>query len=75
MLASNTMLQQMGFAVAFGILLTAFIMALLLVPTVTAMLGSKAWWPNHRYDSPDTPGVSGPGQVEEPDAAGETVRV
>ncbi|MBO3679975.1 MMPL family transporter [Streptomyces sp. NEAU-YJ-81] len=75
MLASNTMLQQMGFAVAFGILLTAFIMALLLVPTVTAMLGSKAWWPNHRHDSPETPGVSGPGRAEEPDAAGETVRV
>ncbi|AQW53959.1 MMPL family transporter [Streptomyces violaceusniger] len=75
MLASNTMLQQMGFAVAFGILLTAFIMALLLVPTVTAMLGSKAWWPNHRHDSPETPGVSGPGRAEEPDAADETVRV
>ncbi|MGP3942336.1 MULTISPECIES: MMPL family transporter [Streptomyces] len=75
MLASNSMLQQMGFAVAFGILLTAFIMALLLVPTVTAMLGSKAWWPNHRYDSPDTSGASGPGRAEEPDAAGETVRV
>ncbi|MEV6130378.1 MMPL family transporter [Streptomyces violaceusniger] len=75
MLASNTMLQQMGFAVAFGILLTAFIMALLLVPTVTAMLGSKAWWPSHRHDSPETSGVSGPGRAEEPDAAGETVRV
>ncbi|MEU4213020.1 MMPL family transporter [Streptomyces sp. NPDC026206] len=45
-LADNSMLQQMGFAVAFGILLTAFIMALLLVPTVTALLGDKAWWPN-----------------------------
>ncbi|MGA6156381.1 MMPL family transporter [Stenotrophomonas sp. NPDC087984] len=75
MLASNTMLQQMGFAVAFGILLTAFIMALLLVPTVTAMLGSKAWWPNHRHDSPGTSGASGPGRAEESDAAGETVRV
>ncbi|WP_448331289.1 MMPL family transporter [Streptomyces sp. DSM 41534] len=75
MLASNTMLQQMGFAVAFGILLTAFIMALLLVPTVTAMLGAKAWWPNHRHDSPGAPGASGPGRTEEPDAAGETVRV
>ncbi|MCD9591689.1 MMPL family transporter [Streptomyces sp. 8ZJF_21] len=75
MLASNTMLQQMGFAVAFGILLTAFIMALLLVPTVTAMLGSKAWWPNHRHDSPGAPGASGSGRTEEPDAAGETVRV
>ncbi|MFI6639385.1 MMPL family transporter [Streptomyces sp. NPDC050504] len=48
MLADNSMLQQMGFAVAFGILLTAFVMALLLVPTVTSLLGPKVWWPGHR---------------------------
>ncbi|MEU6484757.1 MMPL family transporter [Streptomyces sp. NPDC046887] len=52
-LADNSMLQQMGFAVAFGILLTAFIMALLLVPTVTALLGDKAWWPNRGTRSDD----------------------
>ncbi|WP_171165063.1 MMPL family transporter [Streptomyces sp. I05A-00742] len=51
LLAENSMLQQMGFAVAFGILLTAFIMAMLLVPTVTSLLGHKAWWPGHQ-DSP-----------------------
>ncbi|GHF18367.1 MULTISPECIES: MMPL family transporter [Streptomyces] len=54
MLADNSMLQQMGFAVAFGILLTAFIMAMLLVPTVTSLLGHKAWWPGHQ-DEPVTP--------------------
>ncbi|GAA3375561.1 MMPL family transporter [Streptomyces sannanensis] len=51
MLASNTMLQQMGFAVAFGILLTAFVMAILLVPTLTGLLGTKAWWPGHQGDA------------------------
>ncbi|WP_447038486.1 MMPL family transporter [Streptomyces sp. DSM 118878] len=48
MLAGNTMLQQLGFAVAFGIMLTAFVMALLLVPTVTVLIGPKAWWPGNR---------------------------
>ncbi|MBH1936111.1 MMPL family transporter [Streptomyces sp. AV19] len=48
LLADNSMLQQMGFAVAFGILLTAFVMAMLLVPTVTSLLGHKAWWPGHQ---------------------------
>ncbi|MFD0025654.1 MMPL family transporter [Streptomyces sp. NPDC058382] len=48
LLAENSMLQQMGFAVAFGILLTAFVMALLLVPAVTTMLGDRAWWPGGR---------------------------
>ncbi|MEU5051381.1 MMPL family transporter [Streptomyces sp. NPDC021096] len=51
MLADNSMLQQMGFAVAFGILLTAFVMAMLLVPTITSLLGHKAWWPGHQ-DAP-----------------------
>ncbi|MGW0778780.1 MMPL family transporter [Streptomyces sp. NPDC002835] len=52
LLAENTMLQQMGFAVAFGILLTAFVMALLLVPAVTTLLGDRAWWPGGRRDVP-----------------------
>ncbi|MEU4213406.1 MMPL family transporter [Streptomyces sp. NPDC026206] len=59
MLADNSMLQQMGFAVAFGILLTAFIMAMLLVPTITALLGHKAWWPGHQ-DSPRADPMAGP---------------
>ncbi|MCC3771356.1 MMPL family transporter [Streptomyces sp. UNOC14_S4] len=60
MLADNSMLQQMGFAVAFGILLTAFIMAMLLVPTVTSLLGHKAWWPGHQ-DAPRATEQSSPG--------------
>ncbi|MER5501742.1 MULTISPECIES: MMPL family transporter [unclassified Streptomyces] len=58
LLAENTMLQQMGFAVAFGILLTAFVMAMLLVPAVTALLGRKAWWPggkDHDHDRSASP--------------------
>lgn len=52
LLAQNSMLQQMGFAVAFGILLTAFVMALLLVPAVTTLLGHRTWWPGRV--TPDT---------------------
>ncbi|MTE22580.1 MMPL family transporter [Streptomyces sp. TRM43335] len=52
LLAQNSMLQQMGFAVAFGILLTAFVMALLLVPAVTTLLGHRTWWPGRA--TPDT---------------------
>ncbi|MFF8945255.1 MMPL family transporter [Streptomyces sp. NPDC014864] len=48
MLAENSMLQQMGFAVAFGILLSAFVMAMLLVPALTTLLGRRAWWPGLR---------------------------
>ncbi|WP_141578248.1 MMPL family transporter [Actinomadura sp. WMMA1423] len=47
MLAPVSMLQQMGFSVAIGIALSAFVMSTFLVPGLTAMLGHKAWWPGH----------------------------
>ncbi|WP_395297064.1 MMPL family transporter [Kitasatospora hibisci] len=56
MLADNSMLQQMGFAVAFGILLTAFVMALFLVPATTTLLGRRAWWPGLAQQEPASAG-------------------
>ncbi|WP_338740141.1 MMPL family transporter [Actinomadura luteofluorescens] len=47
MLAPVSMLQQMGFSVAIGIALSAFVMSTFLVPGLTAMLGHRAWWPGH----------------------------
>jgi RND superfamily putative drug exporter len=41
----NTALAQIGFAVAAGIFLSAFVMAGLLVPALTALLGRRAFWP------------------------------
>ena len=47
-LAGISLLAQLGFAVAFGIVLSAFIIATLLVPSVAALLGYKIWWPGHK---------------------------
>ncbi|WP_026414436.1 MMPL family transporter [Actinomadura oligospora] len=47
LLAKVSMLQQMGFSIAMGIALSAFVMALFLVPSITALLGRAAWWPGH----------------------------
>ena len=47
MLAGGSTLSQMGFAVSFGIVVAAFVMAMFLTPSVTAMLGERAWWPGH----------------------------
>ncbi|TDB94077.1 MMPL family transporter [Actinomadura sp. 7K534] len=55
LLAKVSMLQQMGFSIALGIALSAFIMAIFLVPGVTALLGRKAWWPGHGADSQKAP--------------------
>ncbi|MBG6105767.1 MULTISPECIES: MMPL family transporter [Micromonospora] len=45
--AGVSFLTEMGFAVSVGIVLSAFIMSLFLVPGVTAILGHTAWWPGH----------------------------
>ncbi|HEY7259435.1 MAG TPA: MMPL family transporter [Gaiellales bacterium] len=45
MLYSDTGTQQMGFGMAVGILLASFVVSTLLVPAVTTLVGSAAWWP------------------------------
>jgi RND superfamily putative drug exporter len=47
MLAPISFLQQLGFAVALGIVLSAFVMSIFFVPSLTALLGHRAWWPGH----------------------------
>jgi RND superfamily putative drug exporter len=46
-LAGNSILQQVGFAVSSGIALAAFVMAMFFSPSLTALIGSRAWWPGH----------------------------
>jgi RND superfamily putative drug exporter len=36
-----------GFAVAAGIALAAFVMAMFFSPGLTALIGNRAWWPGH----------------------------
>jgi putative drug exporter of the RND superfamily len=45
MFASDSGSRQMGFAMAFGILLAAFAVSSTLVPAITAIAGRRAWWP------------------------------
>ena len=47
MLAGNTILSQVGFAVSCGITLAAFVMAMFFSPSITALIGHRAWWPGH----------------------------
>jgi len=47
-LAGLSFLAQLGFAIAFGIILSAFVIAPLLVPSIAALLGYKVWWPGHK---------------------------
>ncbi|WP_110240031.1 MMPL family transporter [Nocardioides gilvus] len=40
----DPMIKQMGFALAVGILIDAFLIRMTLVPAVMSMVGDKAWW-------------------------------
>lgn len=51
MLAPVAMMQQLGFGVAIGIMLSAFVVSVFLVPGITALLGHRAWWPGHGGDA------------------------
>jgi RND superfamily putative drug exporter len=46
-LAGNSILAQLGFAVSCGIALAAFVMAMFFTPSLTALIGRRAWWPGH----------------------------
>lgn len=53
-------LMQIGLAVSSGILISALIMATILVPSVTTLLGRRAWWPGHRLERGPRPGEEPP---------------
>ncbi|MFE4862692.1 MMPL family transporter [Streptomyces sp. NPDC056670] len=44
-LATSPGNEQMAFAMALGILLSALVLSLVLVPAVAALLGRALWWP------------------------------
>ncbi|MFB6892103.1 MMPL family transporter [Kitasatospora sp. NPDC056327] len=58
MLAGNIFMLEFGFAMAFGIILAAFVMAMFFTPALTALVGKAAWWPGHGGDA--TGGHDGP---------------
>ena len=46
-LSPMSFLAQIGFGVAIGILLSAFVVSTFFVPALTALIGHAAWWPGH----------------------------
>jgi putative drug exporter of the RND superfamily len=63
------LLVQMGVTIAIGVLIVSMLMAILFVPSVSALLGRRVWWPGHRGDPPVVVPAAEPLSV--PDAAGD----
>jgi len=71
LLMISPLLADIGFAVATGVLISAFINAFLLVPALTVMAGRAAWWPS-RPGAPNRPAAAGPDgrpSIQAPQAA------
>jgi putative drug exporter of the RND superfamily len=52
MLEHSDSSREMGFAMAFGILLASLVVSSILVPAVTALVGQRAWWPGGATSKP-----------------------
>ena len=53
MLGGNALITSLGFALSFGILVAAFVMAMFFTPALTALIGHAAWWPGHGDEAKD----------------------
>jgi RND superfamily putative drug exporter len=49
LVGGNEQVQQIGFGIAFGVLLDTFFVRTLLVPSIVALLGRWNWWPSKLY--------------------------
>ncbi|MFD2418681.1 MMPL family transporter [Amycolatopsis pigmentata] len=43
-LSDTTLIQSIGFALAFGVAVDAFVVRMTIVPAVMTLLGARAWW-------------------------------
>jgi RND superfamily putative drug exporter len=62
MLASGQASKELGFAMAFGIILASLVVSSILVPALTALAGRRAWWPGKAAGERR----AAPGRVEGP---------
>ncbi|MFJ4685924.1 MMPL family transporter [Streptomyces sp. NPDC088789] len=58
-LVADPATQEVGFSTALGILLSAVVLSIVLVPALAVLLGRAMWWPSRgrgeAYDAPDAP--------------------
>ncbi|GAA3579068.1 MMPL family transporter [Amycolatopsis ultiminotia] len=78
-LAESSLIQSIGFALAFGVLVDAFVIRMTVVPAVMSLLGRGAWWLprwlNRILPNVDVEGASLTRKLDTPDDEHELARV
>ena len=65
LVGGNSQAQQLGFAIAFGVVLDTFFIRTLLVPSIAMLLGQWNWWPSRVARQPVTVPSAPPGPAEQ----------
>ena len=47
-LTGISLLVQLGATIAIGVIIVSFVMATVLVPSLSALIGKRVWWPGHQ---------------------------
>jgi putative drug exporter of the RND superfamily len=58
------LLVQLGVTIALGVVIVSMLMAIVFVPSVSALVGRGIWWPSHREAKPAAPAVGPPQPAE-----------
>jgi RND superfamily putative drug exporter len=67
--SGGSQIQQIGYGVAFGVVMDTFVVRTILVPAIVVLLGRRNWWPSGlwRQGEPTVvPAVAPPAQEPTP---------